>query len=142
MVAPVTEIRSLREEERGEGKIDAMRAQKMPHIFYLPPVSAMEELFSYFLKNDVNSQELFDESICRQLLWLDCHQWEPWLYSTRQIQSLWNSSLDMTTPINVHEMVSIAAPPVSTLVARLQKGILMVVIRLGLAIYVGTKLPM
>jgi hypothetical protein len=50
VVAPVSEIRSLREEERGEGKIDAMRAQKMPHIFYLPPVSAMEESFADFLK--------------------------------------------------------------------------------------------
>jgi hypothetical protein len=49
LIAPVTEIASLRPEERSEGKLLDLRANNIPHLFYLPGFAGLRESYANFM---------------------------------------------------------------------------------------------
>jgi hypothetical protein len=68
-VAPVTEVRSLPEEARGESKLADLRAGNILHQFYLPKAQGVEEAFVDLLKvTAIHRTFLEDDQIPKQLV--------------------------------------------------------------------------
>ena|ERR1700733_14565204 len=69
VVAPVTEILSLQEAERSEGKLAGLRNGEIPHNFHLPATSGMGESFADFqMATYLHRSFLDDDSVKNQLM--------------------------------------------------------------------------